>query len=171
MPFCCICAVKSSPVLYSLPILLLQHGDKWPATQCRPSTARCEMVQIHLVLCSLELRFEAKAPRGRGPSDDPIRGTRLCHRISCRRWTCGSTRARLDNGVLEGQRHQWGRLGTALPYWYRSPWQFFHDESDASHPTWVGYKPLVLPQIRPLPTLHHLLRTTTPRLATFPAVL
>jgi hypothetical protein len=106
---------------------------------------------MHLVLCSLELRFEAKAPRGRGPSDDPIRGTRLWHRISCRRWTCGSTRARLDNGVLEGQRHQWGRLGTALPYWYRSPWQFLHDESDASHPTWVGYKPLVLPQIRPLP--------------------
>jgi len=137
MAFCCICVVKSSPVLYvyvhRVHILLLQRGDKWPTTLRRPSTARCEMVQMHLVLRSLESRFEAKAPRGRGPSGDPIRGTRLWHRISCRRWTCGSTRARLDHGVLEGQRHQWGGLGTALPYWYRTPWQFLHDGSDASH--------------------------------------
>jgi hypothetical protein len=68
-------------------------------------------------LCSShDMRRETKRMRAGRASNRVIR---LCHKFSCRRWTCGSTRARLANGVLESQRHQWGGLRPALPHGYR----------------------------------------------------
>jgi hypothetical protein len=99
-------------------------------------------------LCSShDMRRETQRRRAERASN---RVVRLCHKFSCRRWTCGSTRARLDNGVLESQRQQWGGLSPAFPQGYR---RLAFTMDRGSYRPWVGYKRLVLPQVPTISTL------------------